>query len=136
MKHGHRGELVMDHYDRHSILSDKQPGFRSKRSCETQLSVTMDSIALTLADGGQVDIIILDFSKAFDTVALKMGLNSRQSSAKRRASEMVTSGRSLMKVKKSSGPRTVSCGAPDNTSAVNVPVRPSYQSPLTASHVP
>jgi hypothetical protein len=29
----------------------------------------MDSIALTLADGGQVDIIILDFSKAFDTVA-------------------------------------------------------------------
>jgi hypothetical protein len=59
----------MDHYDRHSILSDKQPGFRSKRSCETQLSVTMDSIALTLADGGQVDIIIPDFSKAFDTVA-------------------------------------------------------------------
>ena len=59
----------MDHYDRHNILSDKQHGFRSKRSCvcETQLSVTIDSIARTLADGGQVDIILLDFSKAFDT---------------------------------------------------------------------
>jgi hypothetical protein len=30
---------VMDHYGRHNILSDKQQGFRSKRSCETQLSV-------------------------------------------------------------------------------------------------
>jgi hypothetical protein len=60
---------VMDHYDRHNILSDKHNGFRSKRSCETQLSVTIDSIAHTLADGGKVDIILLDFSKAFDTVA-------------------------------------------------------------------
>ena len=30
---------VMDQYDRHNILSDNQHGFRSKRSCETQLSV-------------------------------------------------------------------------------------------------
>jgi hypothetical protein len=59
----------MDHYDRHNILSDNQHGFRSKRSCETQSSVTIDSIACTLADGGQVDIILLDFLKAFDTVA-------------------------------------------------------------------
>ena len=54
---------VMDHYDRHSILSDKQQGFRSKRSCETQLSVTIDSFARTLADGGQVDIILLTSQK-------------------------------------------------------------------------
>ena len=38
---------------------------------------------------------------------LKMGLYSRQSYAKRRASKLVTSWRSLMKVKKSGGPRTV-----------------------------
>jgi hypothetical protein len=52
--------------------SDKQHSFRSKHSCETQLSVTIDSIARTLADGGQVDIILLDFSKAFDTVAQEL----------------------------------------------------------------
>ena len=70
----------MDHYDRHNILSDKQHGFRSKRSCETQLSVTIDSIARTLVDGGQVDIIlpVLDFSKAFDTVAHQRLLHKLQ----------------------------------------------------------
>jgi hypothetical protein len=68
----------MDHYDRHNILSDKQHGFRSKRSCETQLSVSIDSIARTLADAGQVDIILLDFSKAFDTVAHQRLLHKLQ----------------------------------------------------------
>jgi hypothetical protein len=68
----------MDHYDIHNILSDKQHGFRSKRSGETQLSVTIDSIARTLADGGQVDIILLDFSKAFDTVAHQRLLHKLQ----------------------------------------------------------
>ena len=50
---------------------------------------------------------------------LEMGLYSRQSSAKKRASELVTSGRSLMNVKKSRGLRTVPCGTHDNTSAVD-----------------
>ena len=53
----------VDHYDRHNIMSDKQHGFKSKRSCETQLSVTIDSIARTRADGGQVDIILLTSQK-------------------------------------------------------------------------
>ena len=51
----------------------KQHGFRSKRSCETQLSVTIDSIARTL-----VDIILLDFSKAFDNVAHQRLLHKLQ----------------------------------------------------------
>ena len=59
------------------------------------------------------------FYRSSVSFPLKMGLYSWQSSAKRRASELVTSGRSLMKVKKSSGPRTVPCGTPDNTSAVD-----------------
>ena len=56
---------VMDHFDRHSILSNSQHGFRSRRSCETQLAIT---IARTLDEGGQVDIVLLDFAKAFDKV--------------------------------------------------------------------
>ena len=59
---------IMDHFDRLKILTDKQHGFRSRRSCETQLIVTIDSIAKSLAHGEQVDIILLDFSKAFDKV--------------------------------------------------------------------
>ena len=59
---------IMDHYDRLGILTDKQHGFRSRRSCESQLIITIDSIAKSLAAGEQVDVILLDFSKAFDKV--------------------------------------------------------------------
>jgi hypothetical protein len=58
----------MDHLDKHSILCDNQHGFRSKRSCETQLVITIEEIARKLANGEQVDIILLDFSKVFDKV--------------------------------------------------------------------
>jgi hypothetical protein len=53
---------VMDHYDRLGIPTDKQHGFRSRRSCETQVIITIDSIAKSLANGEQVDVILLDFS--------------------------------------------------------------------------
>jgi hypothetical protein len=58
----------MDHLYENSILCDNQHGFRSKRSCETQLVITIEEIARKLANGEQVDIILLDFSKAFDKV--------------------------------------------------------------------
>ena len=39
-----------------------------KRSCETQLIITTKEIAPRLAKGKQVDVILLDFEKAFDKV--------------------------------------------------------------------
>lgn len=59
---------IMSHYDRNNILTNAQHGFRKKRSCETQLIVTIHDIASKLSKGNQVDIILLDFSKAFDKV--------------------------------------------------------------------
>ena len=53
---------IMDHFDRLNILTDKQHGFRGRRSCETQLIVTIDSIAKSLDRGEQVDIILIYFS--------------------------------------------------------------------------
>ena len=58
----------MDHFDQNNILCDNQHGFRSKRSCDTQLITTVHEIATDMADGSQVDSILLDFSKAFDKV--------------------------------------------------------------------
>jgi hypothetical protein len=52
---------VMDHLDEHSILCDNQHGFRSKRSCETQLIITIEEIARKVATREQVDIILLDY---------------------------------------------------------------------------
>ena len=59
---------IMDHYDSLGILTDQQHGFRSRRSCETQLIITIQELASSLSSGEQVDVILLDFSKAFDKV--------------------------------------------------------------------
>ena len=56
----------MRHFDEHKILTDSQHGFRKFRSCETQLILTTHEIAKHLSEGTQVDIQLLDFSKAFD----------------------------------------------------------------------
>jgi hypothetical protein len=58
----------MDHFDKNKILTNAQHGFRKKRSCESQLIVTIHEIASKLEKGLQVDIILLDFAKAFDKV--------------------------------------------------------------------
>lgn len=59
---------IMKHFDSHKVLSDSQHGFRKRRSCETQLLVTTHELAQHLSQGSQVDMILLDFSKAFDKV--------------------------------------------------------------------
>ena len=59
---------IMQHFDQHSILKDNQHGFRKRRSCETQLITTLHEIASSTARGKQVDVVLLDFAKAFDKV--------------------------------------------------------------------
>ena len=59
---------VMQHFDRYDVLSDNQHGFRKRRSCETQLLTTIQEIASNTAIAKQVDVILLDFAKAFDKV--------------------------------------------------------------------
>ena len=62
------GHLALD-----SILADCQHGFRSQRSCKTQLVQFVHDIISNL-DGAvnrghkQTDLIIMDFAKAFDKV--------------------------------------------------------------------
>ena len=62
---------ILDHLDEHRILVDAQHGFRKRRSCETQLILTCHDLAKVVNDSGQVDMLVLDFAKAFDTVAHK-----------------------------------------------------------------
>ena len=59
----------MKHLDKYDIITDKQHEIRRKGSCETQLSATIEGIVSKLRTGkDQVDIILLDFAKAFDKV--------------------------------------------------------------------
>ena len=62
---------VMNLLNLHDILSNAQHGFCLKRSCETQLLLTVHDFASGLNDGKQTDAIILDFTKAFDKVSHK-----------------------------------------------------------------
>lgn len=57
------------HLDRHDILYDLQHGFRQKRSRETQLAMLVDDLARTTQAGKQTDLVLLDFSKAFEKVS-------------------------------------------------------------------
>jgi len=60
----------MKHLGRHDILSDQQHGFRKNRSCETQLILTVNDLARSVDILNQINTILLDFSKAFDSVSL------------------------------------------------------------------
>ena len=59
---------IIEHLDRQAQLSDKQHGFRSKRSCLTNLLLNLEEITSMVDDGHSVDQIYLDFQKAFDKV--------------------------------------------------------------------
>ena len=51
-----------------NLIADCQHGFRSGRSCVTNLLETLDYIGAILDRAGQVDCVYLDMSKAFDKV--------------------------------------------------------------------
>ena len=59
----------MNHADTHNILYPLQHGFRKFRSCETQLLEFIDDVTKNIENSTQTDILIMDFSKAFDKVS-------------------------------------------------------------------
>ena len=63
------------HLERHNILNDCQHGFRAKRSCETQTLTLYHELAASLDKKIKTDMIIFDFSKAFDRVSHQRLLN-------------------------------------------------------------
>ena len=59
---------IVQHMESNSFLSPHQHGLRKKRSCLTQLLDHVDNILKTLNSGDEVDVIYLDYAKAFDKV--------------------------------------------------------------------
>ena len=59
---------IRAHLDKHGILSRLQRGFRASFSCETQLLTTVQDLLNIRDHGHQTDMVVLDFSKAFDKV--------------------------------------------------------------------
>ena len=59
---------ILTHLEKYDTLTILQHGFRTGFSCETQLIVTLHDLMKYRDKKIQVDMAILDFSKAFDTV--------------------------------------------------------------------
>ena len=59
---------VMSHLEANNILYPLQHGFRKNRSCESQLLEFVKDLIDTTPNTKQTDVIIMNFSKAFDKV--------------------------------------------------------------------
>ena len=59
---------LVNYFEHNELFPDNQHGFRKNRSCLTQLIEHFDSVLKSLNEGNEVDVIYLDFSKAFDKV--------------------------------------------------------------------
>ena len=59
---------ITDYLEANNILSDFQFGFRAGRSTEDQLLLMYGKVAQWLDSGEVVDVVYLDYSKAFDMV--------------------------------------------------------------------
>ena len=59
---------ILNHLSTNNLLSPYQFGFIPGRSCSTQLLLLLDYLTCHLDSGYSIDVIYLDFQKAFDTV--------------------------------------------------------------------
>ena len=64
-------DKVVEHFTSNNLYAKCQHGFRKQRSCISQLLEVMEDFSLFIEQGNNIDIIYLDFKKAFDTVPHK-----------------------------------------------------------------
>ena len=61
-------DVLMKHLLQNNILNASQHGFMQKKSCLTNLVEYLDVLTKLVDEGHSVDVVYLDFSKAFDKV--------------------------------------------------------------------
>ena len=71
-------DRIESHFDTHKLFSDCQFGFRRGRSCTDQLLAALEDWTTSLNQGHPIDVIMLDFSKAFDRVPHARLINKLQ----------------------------------------------------------
>ena len=59
---------IITHMDKNNLFNPRQHGFRVGRSCLSQLVSHFDNIIHQLEHGQNVDVVYIDFAKAFDKV--------------------------------------------------------------------
>jgi len=59
------------HLESNMLIQDSRHGFRKRRSCLTNLLTFLDKVSGCLDSGENMDVVFLDFAKAFDKVPYK-----------------------------------------------------------------
>ena len=61
-------DKIIEHIERHQLVKESQHGFVRRKSCLTYLLVFLEEVTSYLDLGYPVDVIYLDFQKAFNKV--------------------------------------------------------------------
>ena len=61
-------DCMVLHFMKYNLIKTSQHGFMAGRSCQTNLIEYLDTLSRLVDEGHNVDIIYLDFAKAFDKV--------------------------------------------------------------------
>jgi hypothetical protein len=62
-------DSIVEHLENHQLVKQSQHGFRRGHSCLTNLLTFLERVTQWIDEGKPVDVIYLDYSKAFDKVA-------------------------------------------------------------------
>ncbi|CAM5160171.1 unnamed protein product [Natator depressus] len=63
------------HLEDNQVISNSQHGFVKNKLCQTNLIAFFDRVTSLVDRGEEVDVVYLDFSKAFDTVSHDLLIN-------------------------------------------------------------
>ena len=66
---------IVNFVETNELMNPNQHGFRSGRSCLSQLLKHFDQVTKFLEQGNNVDVIYLDFGKAFDKLDFQITLH-------------------------------------------------------------
>ena len=61
-------DAIVEHLERHKLIFKTQHGFRRGRSCLSNLLTFLEKATASMDKGTPMDVIFLDFAKAFDKV--------------------------------------------------------------------
>ena len=62
-------DTLLHYFEKQDLLTSCQHGFRKGKSCLTNLLETLESWTRLLDEGYGIDVIYLDYKKAFDTMS-------------------------------------------------------------------